>query len=281
MKWLIVQTENGSARLQDDLNAMAAWVGEKAFRDVDRNIRLHTLGAEDDSILSLDDGINALRIHNAFADHQPGIVVFDPLNAFSAGNLNTDAGMLLTCRGLHRLATRHDPNTAVVILHHSLAGKAGMKKAVGLDAGGYAKGSKAFTQWIRGQLNIAPGGDTGSTDLVVACGKNSNGPWFAPFGVMLDPKTMVYEVNPHFDLSAWQSSVGITPAVEVRKLDAEAVASLAGPLPIPLVALAQLVMEEYAVGKTQAYDVIKRAHATGTITRDTRKLYRAARADTS
>jgi hypothetical protein len=279
VKWLIVQTENGSARLQHDLNAMAAFVGEKAFRDMDRNIRLHTLETEHDSFLSLDDSNNAILIEGAIYEHKPDIVVFDPLNAFSAGNLNTDAGMLQTCRGLHRLATLRNPDTTVVILHHSLAGKAGMRKAVGLDAGGYGKGSKAFVQWTRGQLNIAPGSDKGGMDLVIACGKNSNGPWFEPFGAMFDPVTGVYEVNPHFDLESWKASVGIAPLPPQRKLNAAAVAELAGPLPISKGELAERIMIEYAVAKTRAYEVINQAEAAKTIVRDARKLYRAAPAD--
>ena len=106
VKWLIVQTENGSARLQTDLKAMRAWVGEKAFKEMDRNIRMHILIKNDDGFLSLEDGNNALRINGSMVDHKPDVVVFDPLVAFSAGNLNTDAGMLQTCRGLQRLATR-------------------------------------------------------------------------------------------------------------------------------------------------------------------------------
>lgn len=275
-KWLIVQTENSNARLQNDLKAMAAWVGKKAFAHVERNLLLHTLQTQEDSFLSLTEEGNELAIDAAIYEHRPVGVVFDPFNAFGIGSLNTDAGMLQTCRKLYGLATALNPSTTPLILHHSLAGKAGMKKAVGADAGSYAKGSKAFTQWIRGQLNVALAGD-GGTDLVIACGKNSNGPPFEPFGVMLNPKTMIYEVNPHFDLSEWQASIGITSTVAVRKLNTAAVAALTGPLPTSKNALGQLIMAEYAVGKSRAYEVIVQAEVAGLIVRDGRKLYRAPR----
>ena len=275
-KWLIVQTENGNARLQNDLKAMAAWVGKKAFADVNRNLLLHTLHTQEDSFLSLTEEGNELAIDATIYEHRPAGVVFDPFNAFGIGSLNTDAGMLQTCRKLYGLTTALNPQTTPLILHHSLAGKAGMKKAVGAEAGSYAKGSKAFTQWVRGQLNVALAGE-GGTDLVIACGKNSNGPPFEPFGIMLNSKTMVYEVDPHFDLSEWRASVGITNAIAVRKLNAAAVAVLAGPLPISNNALGQLITTEYAVGKSRAYEVIVQAEAAGLLVRDVRKMYHAPR----
>lgn len=209
-KWLVIQTENGNQRLKADLDAMAAWVGTEAFALVDGSLLLHTLETEHDGFLSVSDENNAALIHGAITDCEPIGVVFDPLNAFSSGNLNSDAGMLETCRGLHKLATIGCPNRSIIILHHSLAGKAGMKKAIGMDAGSYGKGSKAFTQWLRGQLNIASASDDGK-QLLVHCGKNSNGIPFETFGITLNPKTMVYEVDPYFDLYEWKQRVGLEP----------------------------------------------------------------------
>ena len=274
-KWLIIQTENGCQRLQADLDAMAAWIGEKAFKLVDESILLHTLENEHDGFLSLADKLNSELIHGGIVDANATGVVFDPLNAFTSKSLNNDGEMLSTCRGLHKLATMRRPTNDVIILHHSLAGKAGMKKAIGADAGSYGKGSKAFTQWLRGQLNIASASNDGS-DLVVACGKNSNGPWFEPFGIMLNSATMVYEVNPHFDLGAWKESIGVGEMPEVKKLNATAVGELAGPIAIPKTELVGLIMDEYGVAKSRAYKVIAEAEAAGSIVRDGRKGYRAA-----
>lgn len=279
MLWLIIQTENSNPRLQGDLAALRRWVGEKAWKDVERNLRIHTLEAEHDAFLTLDDTINSNLIYQAIQNHKPSVILFDPLNAFSSGNLNSDAGMLATCRGLQKLATLRDPSTSIVILHHSLAGRAGMKKAVGFDAGAYAKGSKAFTQWMRGQLNIARASDADNHSLVVNCGKNSNGPWFDPFGIMLDPGSMVYVPDPDFDLQSWKASVGLPSSPYSRpKLTTVAVASLAGPIPIKRVRLRDMIMEEYGVEKSRAYTLIDQAEVAKTIVRDGRKLYRATTA---
>lgn len=263
MVWLLIQIENSNPRLQSDLAPLRRWVGAKAWKDVERNLRIHTLEADHDAFLSLDEMTNSNLIYQAILEYKPGVVVFDPLNAFSNGNLNTDAGMLATCRGLHKLVTLRDPSTSIVILHHSLAGKAGMRKALGYDSGAYAKGSKAFTAWMRGQLNIARGSDTDHHSLVVSCGKTSNGPWFKPFGIMLNPATMVYEVDPLFILEEWQTSVGITPSAPVHKLTVAAVATLAGALPISKARLAELIMTEFPVAKSRAYVVISQAQASG------------------
>jgi hypothetical protein len=277
LKVLIVQTENGGRRLQADFLSMRAWIGEKAFAEVDSLVRMHTLETEHDTFLSLDDDTNSFLINEAIAKHKPDIVVFDPLIAFSVGNLNTDTAMLKTCRGLQRLATMHNPDATVVVLHHSLAGKAGIKKAVGFDAGAYARGSKAFVQWLRGQLNVAPAKEGDTKRLVVGCGKNSNGPWFEPFGIMLNPATMVYEVDQEFDLAEWLASMGMKSTIDPEpKLNSVTVAALAGPIPVSKKTLADAIMTEYAVAKTRAYDAIKQAVAAQTIVRNTRKLYAAA-----
>lgn len=274
-KWLIIQTENGSQRLQADLDAMAAWIGEKAFALVDESLLLHTLENEHDGFLSLTDKSSGELIHDAIVDAECIGVVFDPLNAFTSKSLNDDGNMLATCRGLHKLATMRKPDRATIILHHSLAGKAGMKKALGPDKGSYGKGSKAFTQWLRGQLNIAAASDDGS-DIVVACGKNSNGPDFEPFGIMLNPVSMVYEVNPHFDLEAWKESVGVETMEKQPKLDGDAVAELTGPLPIPRAEITKRVMDEWNVKKSRAYKVIKQAITSGKIVWDGRDGFHAA-----
>ncbi len=274
--WLIIQTENSNPRLQSDLVALRRWVGEKAWKDVERNLRIHTLEADHDAFLSLDDTINSNLIYQSILAHKPGVILFDPFNAFGNGNLNTDAGMLATCRGLQKLATLRDPDTSIVILHHSLAGKQGMRKAVGPDSGAYAKGSKAFTQWMRGQLNIAPGHERDNTRLVVSCGKNSNGPRFEPFGIILDPVTMVYEVDDSFDLDTWQEElISVSKAAPAHRATPANVALLVNHLPLGGPVLAKAISAEWGCSQAQAYRHIAAARDAGTIKRNARREYLA------
>jgi hypothetical protein len=53
-KWLILQAENGNRRLQQDIKKMRVWVGEEGWKAVEENLRIHTLEADHDAFLGLD-----------------------------------------------------------------------------------------------------------------------------------------------------------------------------------------------------------------------------------
>jgi hypothetical protein len=59
----------------------------------------------------------------------------------------------------------------------------------------------------RGQINIAPATADSNDKLIVACGKTSNGREFAPFGITLDPHTMIYAVDPSISVEEWESDM--------------------------------------------------------------------------
>ena len=64
--------------------------------------------------------------------------------------------------------------------------RAGAAKAFGLERTGFARNSKVLQTWARGVVNVVPAEDDNNDTLVLACGKNSNGPEFAPVAVVRD-----------------------------------------------------------------------------------------------
>ena len=280
VRWLFLQNENNARRFQYELNNIQPWLTKKEWNLVRSHMLFQVLLREQDYSLTLRDPYNIDLIADSIRQHKPGVLVCDPLSAFALGSLNTDTGMLGTCRSLAALAREGDPNASLVILHHTLQGKAGIRKAAGFDRGSYGRGSGALHTWTRGQFNIAPANADNSDRLVIVCGKNSNGPGFTKFGAVRDPSSGMYEVDPSFDPTEWQSTLaGTAPAANAtHRLNAAAVAELVGPVGRTKGELVASIMTEYGVEKTRAYEVIGQAESTGLVIRDARKVYRAATA---
>jgi hypothetical protein len=263
LRWLYIQTENSNARLQADFKSLQAWVGNEAWKKVNELYRVHTVEPDDEAFLALSDTDAKKSVGQAIKDFQPDVVVFDPLYAFAAGSLNTDAGMLATCRAIIELARLGKKDCAILIVHHALAGKPGLKKVSGIDKAAFGKGSKALQQWTRGQINIAPAGDS-TTRLTVVCGKNSNGPEFETFGIRLNPSTMLYERNETAEFSEVSTA---SPRISLQNI-----AQLLRPIPLKKSALVKAIMEEYGCSKSTAYSLVAQAEGR-TIFRNQRRLF--------
>jgi len=274
MRWVVLQTENSNRRFHADLQRFKAWLSEKEWKAVNANLRLQTMGV-DHTFWNLSDDNNKTVVAQLLVRERPGVLVVDPLIAYKAGNLNTDDGMMKTCHTLSDLAKYGEDGCSVIVLHHTLSGKEGMRKAVGFDRASYGRGSKALNMWTRGQLNVAPASETDNTRLVISCGKNSNGPDFIPFGIMLNPTTMVYEVDPSFDLGTWKASLsGDTVLHSIRKPTPMNVALLLKGIPLTRKALKDRVMKEFACGQSNAYRIIAAAEGK-TIKRNPKRQYEA------
>lgn len=206
LRWLILQAENSNRRLQSDLAALRQWAGTDWPR-VNRQLAIHTLESDADGFLSLDNNHAQRRIAAAIRDSAPDVVVWDSLYNFGIGDLNRDEDMAATLLAISRLSRAGNPDRAIVTLHHALTGKAGAARATGFDRASFGRNSKVLHSWTRGQLNIAPGSPNSNDALVLSCGKCSNGKEFAPFAIRLDPKTVLYELAPDFDLSSWQADI--------------------------------------------------------------------------
>ena len=199
LKWLILQQENSNSRLQTDLQRLKAWVGDADWAIVNAHLVIKTL--EDDQVgtLNLQNAASVELLSQLARKEQAGVVAYDPMASFGSG-LNTDDGMRRTYERMVEIARQGRKDAAVVILHHAATGKAGAAKAVGYERGGFGRGSKALLAYTRGQINVVPVGEDDNERLVIGCGKNSNGPEFAPFGVLVDAGTGLHEVDADFDV---------------------------------------------------------------------------------
>ena len=270
MKWLIVQTENHHGRLVNDANNLRKWLG-KDWQLVDNNLLLHVLEHEHDYITDITEKATQSMLGNAILNYKPGVVVFDPLVDFAWGNLITDKGMRDTCQTLAQFARAGNPDACPVLLHHSLTGKAGIRKATGFDRASFARGSKALHGWTRGQLNIAPVKPDDSSELIIDCGKTSNGKRFEPFGVILNPDSMIYEVNPDFSLEVWEDSLSRSTKGEPM-VNIASVVELLGTLGLTKAKLAAFIMAEHGTSRSRSYEVIAQAEKANAITFDGKLL---------
>ena len=190
------------------------------------------------------------------------IIAFDPLADFGIGDLNQDNDMRDALRAITRLCKKGNPNRAIEILHHALTGKSG-RRATGHDRASFGRNSKVLQAWTRGQINVAAVNPDNDAELVIACGKCSNGKEFAPFAVKLNPETMIYEVDPGFNLENWQSSISGKPdgplmtPTRVREL-----CSTGGMMKSEL---AKAIIEDCGCYRTGAYRYIKAATKSNTI----------------
>lgn len=206
LRFLFLQTENSNRRLQGDLTALRAWLGDDwpAFAD---QVIIHTVENDSDGFVSLDSPENQLAIERAIQTARPDVIVFDPLNDFSIGDPNKDSDMKATVKDISRLARKGNPNRAIIVLHHALTGKGGAAKATGFDRSSFTRNSKTLYAWTRGQINLAPVDAENNERLIVACGKCSNGREFQAFGIRLNPETLIYELDPSIDVAEWQKEI--------------------------------------------------------------------------
>jgi hypothetical protein len=257
LRWLVLQTENGSERLRKDCAALIKWAGDGFDQSL---LHIQVFRTDSDGFLNLSDRATVARIEATIRQIQPDGVIADPLRDFSIGDLNSDADMIATLRELTRIVWRGNPGRALVLLHHALTGRAGAAKAFGLERTGFARNSKALLGWARGMVNVIPGAEDNNDQLVLTCGKNSNGKEFPPIAVRLNPDSMIYEPDDSFDMEGWREKVsapggkaGVKPQIfrELLKKGQD----------YDKKKVVELVREEKGIRKTRAYELIDQAVA--------------------
>ena len=266
LKWLILQTENNNRRLQFDLQKLKSYIGADDWERVDQNLVIHTLEVDQDHSMGLADPENLLRMEAAISQIQPDVVVIDPLKDFAIGDLNKDVDMAETCRMISSIVKKGNQNRAVVVLHHALTGSNGAAKASGFDRASFSRNSKVLHSWARAVINVAAGTEDYSK-LVVACGKNNNGKEFSTFAVKRDPESLIFSVDPEFDLEAWDTEVGGKKRVK-KKPTADQVKDVLGLQSLAKGELVQALMAELGCQKTKAYEAIADAQKTGAVNYD-------------
>ncbi len=207
LRWLFLQTENGTARLKRDLAAMLAAFTPEQGDAIRSGIFLHTLEGEDDGNLLLNEEANRQRAIHAVQASGADIVVWDPLRDCTSDDLNKDMAMNEALRHLRAVTRAGDPLRTCLVIHHAGEGKAGVAKALGYDRGAFGRNSKSLKTWVRAQFNIAPATPDDNSQIIIASGKCNNHEEFSPLCARLNPDTLLYEVVADFDFAAWQDSL--------------------------------------------------------------------------
>jgi len=206
LRFLFLQTENSSRRLQSDLEKMLTVFKPEEQEHIQAGIFFHTLEHDEDGFLALDFE-NQKRIENAITDTGAHVIVCDPLRDFSLDDLNSDKVMDETVRDLSRVIKRGNPKRVPLIVHHAATGKAGAQKTTGWDRASFGRNSKVLLMKMRAVINVGQAQPDENSVIIIASGKANNAPEFAAFAARLNFDTMRYTRDDDFDMEGWREEV--------------------------------------------------------------------------
>ena len=205
-KWLFVGNENSVLRWQTDLAAMRKNFTPAQWEAIEAHLRLVALVEPTDGIMVLSE--SADRLAATLDAEKPDVLVLDPWAAFIPGDENDSRDTRDALSSLLRIVREHTVNAAVLVVAHARTGREQARRAAdSFDGGNFVRGSKVLFSTARAQLNLAPGDEDDANRLILAAGKSNNGPRFATRGVIFNPATFAYGVDPDFDLATWRDAV--------------------------------------------------------------------------
>ena len=206
-RWLFIGNENSISRMKSDLAAMLSQFSREQITILERHIFMQALVDTDDYFISLGDDEVKQRWIQTLATVKPTVLVADPFGNILMGDMLKDADVRKTIAELSRITRQVNPEMALVILHHARTGRQNIVQAVGWDKGNFLIGSKALFSAARTVINLAPGDKEDASRIVMSCGKSNNAKPFQSQGLRLNDATHFYEVDPDFDLEAWEADV--------------------------------------------------------------------------
>lgn len=208
LRWLVLSTENGLRRWKSDLTAMLAELSEEQRSAIDEHLSIMAMVDDEDADLNTGSLESMARLAVTLREFKPDAIVFDPFADMIDGDENKTEHIVATLRTLRQIVRREVPAAAVVIIHHARTGAGNVAQAGdNFSAGNFGRGAKALYSAVRAEIQLAPGDRDDGNKIVVACGKNSDGPKFSPRGIIFDPESCSYTVDPSFDLDAWRADV--------------------------------------------------------------------------
>lgn len=207
-KVTILSGENGIRRWKKDLGVMMTALSDSERAEVDEKLLILASIPGMDVDLCPTNPSTATRLETTLSTAQPDLVIFDPLAEMIAGDESKTPDMLATLRSLREVIRKSCPTAAVMIIHHGRNGAQNVSIAGdNFNAGGFGRGSKAFFSRVRCELQLAPGDRNDPRVLVLACGKTNNTEKFQARGVVFNPETFTYSVDPSFDIDVWRAKV--------------------------------------------------------------------------
>jgi hypothetical protein len=187
---------------------MTAALTEEERAAVETNLLILALTPDAECDLRPTDEDSKSRMTAALQEAKPDLVILDPLADMIDGDESKTPDMIATLRALREVQRRGCREAAILIIHHSRSGADNVAIAGDrFNAGAFGRGSKAFYSRVRCELQLAPGDKDDGNLLVLACGKANNTVPFKVRGIVFDPETFKYSVDPSFDLEAWRSNV--------------------------------------------------------------------------
>ena len=205
---VFLSSENVIRRWKRDLSKMIAQMSEEHRAALEEKLLILALLPDAECDLRPNDSEGAARMVATLAAAAPDLVIFDPLADMIDGEESKTGDMIKTLRALGDVQRQGCPDAALLVIHHSRSGADNVAMAGDrFNAGGYARGSKAFYSRVRCEMQLAPGDKDDGRLLVLACGKANNTEAFAPRGVVFDPETATYSLDPSFDFETWRNNV--------------------------------------------------------------------------
>lgn len=264
MRWLIIQAENSVYRLKRDSACIKNWIGPEAWKRFNEQVRILVPLNDADSFLDLDQPEVPIRLSQAIDLFQSQIIVFDALYNFSLRELSKGSEMLAAVSNCVRLAKRGNASRTPILLHHALPGSSGATRAVGFDRANYGRDSKVLHQLARSVVNITAASDDDNNQLLISCGKCSDGREFEPFAVKRDEETLIYSVDEKADVDAIVEHLR-KPNKSKSRMSPEKVRELTPTGGDSKAKICQAISEECGCGRATAYRYFDEAEAKGFI----------------
>jgi hypothetical protein len=206
-RWLVLGSENSISRFKDDLEKILSGLTEDERSRVDELLRLQAVEDVEDMDLNLGDLVTRARVKLTIEQWAPGGLILDPLGDFAPGDISKPGEMREAIRLLLSIVRAAAPKAANLLLHHARPGRSNILQSVGYDAANFGTGGKALFASARCVMNLAPGAADDDTRLLLHCAKANNCQRFETRGLIFDPKTFGYAVDPDFNLEVWQAGV--------------------------------------------------------------------------
>lgn len=207
LKHLLIGTENSIYRQKGDYLKMTKTLSPEQRELVDANMFFHIIREIDDAFINLGSDDIRRKWVDTLTLVNPDVIYIDPYGEVHVGDINKDADVRHTLREITKVCRRINQQTAIVIVHHGRTGRANIAQAVGWDKGNFSLGSKALYSGARSQINIAPADPDDPSRIIIGCGKSNDAKPFDPIGLKLNEETMLYGVDPQFDLQTWKDDV--------------------------------------------------------------------------
>lgn len=279
---LLMGSENSIHRLQYDIRRMSKGLSKEQLELLNRHIHLATIEGPSDAYISLDNAENRIRWRRTIERVQPDVLWVDPYGDIQIGDANSDSDTRATLGMLQRILRQIRPTAGIVILHHARTGADNIMQAVGFGAANFGKGSKALFSACRAVVNLAPGNESESPPILIACSKNNNGPRFETRRLNLDPENMTYSTE-DVNINEWLNSVAeagkgprgrkTTPSHTVKAHVAEVLEKEALPSGVFL----ERICQASGVGEKRAKRIIDELLHDGTLAKTSRLKERDGR----